>query len=408
MNINAVYVEGVAAFKTLQTRTKNSFQLLKESSLSQRVANIQTRAQHTFDVLKSNTITRLNRGSLSDDYSHIYRRKTRWELVILSGAVCGIEFCYAAETAFVSPILLGLGVQVRFMTLIWCLSPLIGFFLTPILGSLSDRCYSRLGRRRPFIIFLSIGIFLGLIFVPNGKDIGLYLGDHDEILYEDIQNITSTGYIARDNLIESMDVPNMIPESSPNSIVSTDLITKVSRKLEMVATRQTMNRTATILEVLLILDIVRTFTIKVATVTHRSLKLGAKPVYIGGQLAYSIGMIVMASVKHKLCVILLSPTAGMMYATLFTMPYLLVAHYHCNETFEKKTEGSQLTSSHVRGIGTDVATVGSMVFLSQFVLSSCMGSIVQAVGSSVATVWAASILSSCGALCATQVMYLDL
>ena len=47
------------------------------------------------------------------------------------------------------------------MTLIWCLSPLVGFFLTPILGSLSDRCRSSLGRRRPFIILLSIGVVLG-------------------------------------------------------------------------------------------------------------------------------------------------------------------------------------------------------------------------------------------------------
>ncbi len=47
------------------------------------------------------------------------------------------------------------------MTLIWCLSPLVGFFLTPIMGSMSDGCRSRLGRRRPFIILLSIGVILG-------------------------------------------------------------------------------------------------------------------------------------------------------------------------------------------------------------------------------------------------------
>ena len=33
------------------------------------------------------------------------------------------------------------------MTLIWCLSPLVGFLLTPILGSLSDRC-----RHPPWIV----------------------------------------------------------------------------------------------------------------------------------------------------------------------------------------------------------------------------------------------------------------
>ena len=63
------------------------------------------------------------------------------------------------------------------MTLIWCLSPLVGFFLTPILGSLSDRCKSPLGRRRPFIILLSIGVVIGLLLVPNGKAIGKMMGD---------------------------------------------------------------------------------------------------------------------------------------------------------------------------------------------------------------------------------------
>ena len=96
----------------------------------------------------------------------------------ISAAVMGIEFAYAAETAFVSPTLLKIGVsQVQHclhcaalhcaaqshMTLIWCLSPLVGFLLTPVLGSLSDRCQSQLGRRRPFILTLSLGVVLGTV-----------------------------------------------------------------------------------------------------------------------------------------------------------------------------------------------------------------------------------------------------
>lgn len=41
-------------------------------------------------------------------------------------------------------------------------------------------------------------------------------------------------------------------------------------------------------------------------------------------------MILMSVVRNKVAVLLLSPSAGIMYATLFTMPYLLVAHYHTN------------------------------------------------------------------------------
>ena len=50
--------------------------------------------------------------------------------------------------------------------------------------------------------------------------------------------------------------------------------------------------------------------------------------YVCGQLAYSVGMVVMAVFRHPAIVILMSPSAGIMYATLFTMPYLLVANYH--------------------------------------------------------------------------------
>lgn len=89
----------------------------------------------------------------------------------------GIEFSYAAETAFVSPTLLKIGVRHQQMTLVWALSPLVGFFLTPLLGSVSDRCRLPIGRRRPFIILLSIGVFLGLLLVPNGEDIGYSMGD---------------------------------------------------------------------------------------------------------------------------------------------------------------------------------------------------------------------------------------
>lgn len=41
-------------------------------------------------------------------------------------------------------------------------------------------------------------------------------------------------------------------------------------------------------------------------------------------------MIILAVTRNRIAIIVLSPTAGIMYATLFTMPYLLVANYHTN------------------------------------------------------------------------------
>lgn len=54
----------------------------------------------------------------------------------------------------------------------------------------------------------------------------------------------------------------------------------------------------------------------------------ARSVYVCGQLVYCVGMIFMALSRSKWGVLLFSWSAGVMYSTLFTMPYLLVAHYH--------------------------------------------------------------------------------
>ncbi|KAH8283712.1 hypothetical protein KR044_002847 [Drosophila immigrans] len=146
---------------------------MKESYCKENSSSILEKVKNSFgDQLKGN-------ASANVDYSHIYRHKTRAELVRVSAAVMGIEFSYAAETAFVSPTLLKIGVEHQQMTLVWALSPLVGFFLCPILGSLSDRCKLNVGRRRPFIILLSIGVFLGLILVPNGENLGYLFGDTD-------------------------------------------------------------------------------------------------------------------------------------------------------------------------------------------------------------------------------------
>lgn len=64
--------------------------------------------------------------------------------------------------------------------------------------------------------------------------------------------------------------------------------------------------------------------------------------------------------------------------------------------------------TELRGLGTDVAIVSSMVFLAQFILSLCMGTIISWTGTTAAVVGVAAFLSFCGAISATQVLYLDL
>uniref|UniRef100_A0A3B3WWZ0 Solute carrier family 45 member 4 n=1 Tax=Poecilia mexicana TaxID=48701 RepID=A0A3B3WWZ0_9TELE len=91
----------------------------------------------------------------------------------------GREFCYAMETALVTPVLLQIGLPEQYYSLTWFLSPVLGLMFTPLIGSASDRCTLRWGRRRPFILALCIGALIGVALFLNGSLIGLSLGDEE-------------------------------------------------------------------------------------------------------------------------------------------------------------------------------------------------------------------------------------
>lgn len=76
--------------------------------------------------------------------------------------------------------------------------------------------------------------------------------------------------------------------------------------------------------------------------------------------------------------------------------------------FEINDDKNPDENIQIRGLGTDIAIVSSMVFLAQFILSLCMGSIVKWSGTTTAVISTASFLSFCGAICASKVMYLNL
>ncbi|XP_053509380.1 proton-associated sugar transporter A [Ictalurus furcatus] len=111
------------------------------------------------------------------DLSDLPPRRTFSELLFNGCVLFGIEFSYAMETAYVTPLLLQMNLPDQFYSLVWFISPILGFLLQPILGAWSDRCRSRFGRRRPFIFVLAIGALLGLTLVLNGRDIGSAIAD---------------------------------------------------------------------------------------------------------------------------------------------------------------------------------------------------------------------------------------
>ncbi|RVE73322.1 hypothetical protein OJAV_G00046540 [Oryzias javanicus] len=111
------------------------------------------------------------------DLTELPPRRTFQELLFNGCILFGIEFSYAMETAYVTPVLLQMGLPDQFYSLVWFISPILGFLVQPLIGAWSDRCTSRFGRRRPFIFALAVGALFGLTLVLNGRDIGGVLAD---------------------------------------------------------------------------------------------------------------------------------------------------------------------------------------------------------------------------------------
>ncbi|XP_058833575.1 proton-associated sugar transporter A-like isoform X2 [Topomyia yanbarensis] len=578
-----------------------------------------------------------NARRYKEDYSHVFRSKSRWDFVRLSFVIMGIEFVYSAETAFVSPILLGIGVEHQLMTLVWAISPLVGFFLAPILGTISDRCQSRLGRRRPVLLGLSFSMIIGCILVPYGENVGQLLGDLGEVLPETPTNLshvlesnltdllsykfyrieeeigehemnykwaiffTILGTLLLDFSADTSQMPARaylldvcLPEQHgracstfsimagiggslgyalggfnwdgtsfgeylggsiktvftmvgviflicllltatsfreiPLPVMEKDELLKPLTEFAIKQERAKMND-----KIFYVKDVSKTFALQLQTIDNKeqpapqmitnalteiekgavepdidddsdsddeessmSLKdflksvffmpksiailcltnllcwmghlsfclyftdfvgeevfkgnpaaasvsedyqlylegvrygcyglaiyslacscysftieklikiLRARIVYCGGLLLDSVGMILMAVFPNKVTVFVFSATGGIVYALLFTMPFLLLGQYHAKGQFKSNKSGKAQEPEKKRGLATDIAVVGGMIFVAQIIVSLGLGSFISWLGSTTAVIYAAGMCSFLAAISSTQVVYMDL
>ncbi|XP_055000648.1 solute carrier family 45 member 3 [Sorex araneus] len=105
-------------------------------------------------------------------------RHRKAQLLLVNLLTFGLEVCLAAGITYVPPLLLEVGVEEKFMTMVLGIGPVLGLFSVPLLGSASDRWSGRYGRRRPFIWALSLGVLLSLFLIPRaGRLAGLLCSD---------------------------------------------------------------------------------------------------------------------------------------------------------------------------------------------------------------------------------------
>ncbi len=90
----------------------------------------------------------------------------------LSVGFLGIQFAWAIQMGQMSPLLERLGSEPWLTSMIWAAGPVTGVLVQPIVGTLSDKHRSALGRRRPFLIFGAIMTAISLVLMPNSALLG--------------------------------------------------------------------------------------------------------------------------------------------------------------------------------------------------------------------------------------------
>jgi len=105
-----------------------------------------------------------------------------WHIVGISCSMIGYGASFSVMFALVSPILYQLGFEQEAISFIWLAGPLSGFLVQPLIGYYSDRCKSKYGKRRPFILTGGAGSFLCFIVFNYIEQIGKIFGSNNKLM----------------------------------------------------------------------------------------------------------------------------------------------------------------------------------------------------------------------------------
>ena len=92
-----------------------------------------------------------------------------WQIWNLSFGFLGVQIGYALQNANTSRILQTLGADVGSLSYFWLAAPVAGLIVQPIIGLFSDRTWTRMGRRVPFIVGGALLSTLSLFLMPRAE-----------------------------------------------------------------------------------------------------------------------------------------------------------------------------------------------------------------------------------------------
>ena len=99
-----------------------------------------------------------------------------WSLWNLSFGFFGVQIAYALQSSNISRIFATLGADPHSLSYFWILPPLMGILVQPIVGTLSDKTWTRWGRRIPYLFVGAAVAVLVMCLLPNSGSFGLTIG----------------------------------------------------------------------------------------------------------------------------------------------------------------------------------------------------------------------------------------
>ncbi len=115
-------------------------------------------------------------SSTHQDSTHQKPQLSFWQIWNMCFGFLGIQFGFALQNANVSRIFQTLGASMDDIPMLWIAAPLTGLVVQPIVGYLSDRTWTGLGRRRPYFLAGAVLTSLALFFMPNSPTLWIAAG----------------------------------------------------------------------------------------------------------------------------------------------------------------------------------------------------------------------------------------
>ncbi len=98
-----------------------------------------------------------------------------WKLWNISFGFFGVQIAYALQSANISRIFATLGADPHNLSYFWILPPLAGIIVQPIIGSASDKTWTRWGRRIPYLFIGSLIAVIVMCLLPNAGSFTRYI-----------------------------------------------------------------------------------------------------------------------------------------------------------------------------------------------------------------------------------------